>query len=156
MIKSSNNVTWDSLNIKQHKAAKTASKTKITNIKAAKIKILLKIIIKKKTAQKKWLRESSKKVVFLVILNQSVTFYFILFFDQISISSITELIYLSALNQLCASCFLLFFCFYQALLFSCFSCSVICYLICWLSCYLDWMCQLHSSYADLLHWLLQL
>ncbi len=53
MIKSLNNVIWDSSDIEWYKAAETASKTKIINIKAAKIKILLKIIIKKKTAQKK-------------------------------------------------------------------------------------------------------
>ena len=56
MIKSSNDVTWDFLDIKQYKAAETDSKTKITNIEAAKIKILSKTIIKKKTAQKKMIK----------------------------------------------------------------------------------------------------
>jgi len=53
IIKSLNDIIWDFFNIEQYKAAETASKTKITNIEAAKIKILSKTIIKKKTAQKK-------------------------------------------------------------------------------------------------------
>ena len=50
MIKSLNDIIWDFFDIEWHKVAETASKTKIINIKAAKIKILSKIIIKKKTA----------------------------------------------------------------------------------------------------------
>ena len=52
-----NNITWDFSDTEWHKAAEMTSKTKIINIEAAKIKILLKIIIKKKTAQKKMIKK---------------------------------------------------------------------------------------------------
>ena len=56
-MKSSNDATWNSPDTKQRKAAEMASKTKITNIEAAKIKILSKTIIKRKTAQKKMIKK---------------------------------------------------------------------------------------------------
>ncbi len=56
IIKSLNDITWNFSDTEWHKAAKMTSKTKITNIKATKIKILLKIIIKRKTAQKKMIK----------------------------------------------------------------------------------------------------
>ena len=56
MMESSNDATWNFSDTKQRKAAETASKTKTTNIEAAKIKILPKTIIKRKTAQKKMIK----------------------------------------------------------------------------------------------------
>jgi len=56
MMESSNDATWDFPDTEQHKAAEMTSKTKITNIEAAKIKILSKTIIKRKTAQKKMIK----------------------------------------------------------------------------------------------------
>ena len=53
MMESSNDATWNSPDTKQCKAAEMASKTKTTNIEAAKIKTLPKTTIKRKTAQKK-------------------------------------------------------------------------------------------------------
>ena len=53
MMESSNDATWDSPDTERRKAAETASKTKTTNIEAAKIKTLPKTTIKRKTARKK-------------------------------------------------------------------------------------------------------
>ena len=53
MMESSNNATWDFLNIERRKVAEMTLKIKITNIEITKIKTLPKTTIKRKTARKK-------------------------------------------------------------------------------------------------------